>query len=106
VTRAGDETVSAAGDPIVTVDDTGTITSWNPAAERLFGHTETEAVGQTLVLIIPPEHRPRHVAAFHQAMDTGWQRPSGTWSRPERSGHGGGGPRPGAIASQERRGRS
>jgi PAS domain S-box-containing protein len=71
VGQAGDETISAAGDAVITVDRTGTITSWNPAAERLFGHTETEAVGQTLVLIIPAEHRPRHVAAFHRAIDTG-----------------------------------
>jgi len=69
--QAGEEAINAAGDAIVTVDRAGTITSWNPAAERLFGHTETEAVGKTLVLIIPAQQRPRHVGAFHQAMDAG-----------------------------------
>ena len=63
--------IAAAGDAIVTVDREGTITSWNPAAERLLGHSVADAVGQTLALIIPAEHRARHVAAFHKAMDAG-----------------------------------
>jgi PAS domain S-box-containing protein len=65
------QAIAAAGDAVVTVDTGGTITSWNAAAERLLGHRQSEAVGETLALIIPPEHRPRHVAAFHAAMDSG-----------------------------------
>jgi PAS domain S-box-containing protein len=39
-----------AGSPsaIVTVDLDGTITSWNPGAERLLGHTRAEALGKVL----------------------------------------------------------
>lgn len=33
----------------------GTITSWNAAAERMYGYTEAEAVGQPITLIVPPE---------------------------------------------------
>jgi PAS domain S-box-containing protein len=63
--------VAAAEDVIVTVDTTGHITSWNGAAERLFGYTESDAVGQTLALIVPEVHRPRHAAAFHAAIGGG-----------------------------------
>jgi PAS domain S-box-containing protein len=62
---------TAAADAIVTVDQKGRITSWNPAAERLLGYSAADAVGQTLALIIPPQYRARHVAAFDRAMDTG-----------------------------------
>ena len=41
---------------IVIVDLAGVITSWNPAAERLFGHARDEAVGRDLdTLVVPPE---------------------------------------------------
>ncbi|MEP7305830.1 MAG: PAS domain S-box protein [Acidobacteriota bacterium] len=40
---------------IITQDLTGTITSWNRAAEQIFGHSTTEAVGQSIRLIVPPE---------------------------------------------------
>ena len=78
-----DSALRAAGDAVVTVGPTGTITFWNPAAERLFGHPASDAVGQTLVLIIPPEHGPRHVAAFHAAMESGVLRHGGRPARIE-----------------------
>lgn len=65
------QALAAAGDAILTVDTSGRITSWNPAAEALLGHQSDQAVGQTLALIIPPVHRSRHVAAFHAAMESG-----------------------------------
>lgn len=33
----------------------GTIVSWNSAAERLFGYTEQEALGHSILFIVPPE---------------------------------------------------
>jgi PAS domain S-box-containing protein len=75
--------VAAASDAIVTVDRTGKITSWNHGAEQLFGYSTKEAIGQTLILIIPPEHRPRHVAAFHAAMDSGHLANGGAVARVE-----------------------
>jgi PAS domain S-box-containing protein len=56
---------------VLTVDTGGVITSWNKAAESLFGHSAAEAVGQTLALVIPAAFRPRHMAAFHAALDSG-----------------------------------
>src|SRR6185295_2168318 len=35
----------------------GTITGWNGAAERLFGFTAAEAVGENIDIIVPPDRR-------------------------------------------------
>jgi PAS domain S-box-containing protein len=47
--------VDSSDDAIVGKTLDGVIRSWNPAAERLFGHSAAEAVGQSITLIIPPE---------------------------------------------------
>jgi PAS domain S-box-containing protein len=47
--------VKSSDDAIVTNDMNGIITSWNPAAERMFGYSGREAVGQAIRMLIPPE---------------------------------------------------
>jgi PAS domain S-box-containing protein len=47
--------VESSNDAIVTKSLDGTITGWNPAAERLFGHTAVEAVGKSIDLIVPAD---------------------------------------------------
>jgi PAS domain S-box-containing protein len=47
--------VESSHDAIVTKSLEGKITGWNPAAERMFGFTAAEAVGQGIDLIVPPE---------------------------------------------------
>ncbi|MDP2959657.1 MAG: PAS domain S-box protein, partial [Longimicrobiales bacterium] len=47
--------VESSEDPIVRVELEGTIASWNPAAERLFGYSAQEAVGQPASIIVPPD---------------------------------------------------
>ena len=63
--------VSCIGDAIIVVDADEKIVLWNPAATRIFGFSEKEALGNTLDLIIPERHRQRHNEGCRKSMDTG-----------------------------------
>jgi PAS domain S-box-containing protein len=52
-------------------DVAGKIIAWNPAAVRMFGYTEAEALGATLDIITPERFRKRHWDGYHQTMATG-----------------------------------
>ena len=57
--------VESSNDAIITKSLDGTITGWNSAAERLFGFSAAEAVGQRIDIIVPPERR----AELRQILD-------------------------------------
>ena len=47
--------VESSDDAIISKDLNGFITSWNASAERIFGFTAEEAIGQPITIIVPPE---------------------------------------------------
>lgn len=61
-------------DALVVADAEGAIRFWNAGAERLFGFTAEEALGQTLDIIIPERLRARHWTGFDETMRTGKSR--------------------------------
>ena len=63
--------VAASGDAVVVSDISGLITLWNPAAERMFGFTEEDALGASLDLIVPERQRKRHWDGYAETMRTG-----------------------------------
>lgn len=42
---------------IIEINGEGAITIWNKAAERMFGYTAAEAIGENITMVIPPEFR-------------------------------------------------
>ena len=57
-----------APDAILVADRQGLIRYWNGGAQRMFGHTADEAVGQSLDLIIPEKLRPRHWQGYFRRL--------------------------------------
>ena len=47
--------IESSDDAILAKDLTGTIITWNRGAERLFGYTASEAIGQSVTILIPDE---------------------------------------------------
>jgi PAS domain S-box-containing protein len=58
--------MASANDAIVTADAKGRVLSWNAAACSIFGHSEQEAVGQCLTVIIPERFRKAHDAGIER----------------------------------------
>ncbi len=47
--------INNSDDAIISKDLTGIVQTWNSAAERMFGYTATEMIGQSITTIIPPD---------------------------------------------------
>ena len=52
--------VTTVGDAIITTDERAVITSFNPGAERIFGHRAAEAIGRNIKLLMPAEYAREH----------------------------------------------
>lgn len=64
--------IATANDAVVTIDAQSQIIDWNTAAERMFGWSRAEAIGQALTeLIIPAAHRPMHTAGIERFLRDG-----------------------------------
>jgi PAS domain S-box-containing protein len=66
--------VELSADAILSADRDGIIRLWNSGAERMFGYTAAEAVGQTLDIIVPERLRQRHWDGWNHALETGKSR--------------------------------
>lgn len=69
-----DAVLGTSSDAIVACDEDGIIRFWNPGAERIFGFTSRDALGQSLDIIIPERLRARHWEGYRHTMATGESR--------------------------------
>ena len=63
-----------APDAIVIIDETGIIDTVNPAAERLFGYSGDELVGENVRILMPSPQREAHDAHLARYRETGEKR--------------------------------
>jgi PAS domain S-box-containing protein len=66
--------LQSSSEAIMASDVEGKIMFWNPGATRIFGFDATEALGQSLDLIIPERLRARHWQGYRHVMATGHSR--------------------------------
>ncbi len=55
--------IHSSPDAIISKDAEGLVTTWNPGAERLFGFTAAEMMGESVLRIVPPDLRERALEA-------------------------------------------
>ncbi|MBB5503315.1 PAS domain S-box protein [Paraburkholderia sp. MM5384-R2] len=66
--------LSTTSDAIIASDAEGLIHFWNHGAERIFGYTISEAVGNSLNITVPEHLRQRHWDGYRRVMQTGESR--------------------------------
>ncbi len=60
------EIVKSSNDAIFSLDAEGTIISWNPGAEEIYGYTEDEILGENYSVLIPPDRKKEEISIFMQ----------------------------------------
>ncbi len=75
--RAISSFAKVMGLALITSNAAGKITYWNPAAEDIFGHSASEAIGRPIEIIIPERFREYHVAGMKRVSTTGVSNLSG-----------------------------
>lgn len=58
--------VTSSEDAVISKSLDGVIQSWNPAAQRMFGYTAAEAIGQSMRMLFPPDRLSEESSILHQ----------------------------------------
>src|SRR4029453_6785885 len=63
--------IESAVDGIIVIDARGYIEAFNPAAERIFGFSEAEVLGQNVTVLMPAPYRDEHDGYLARYLETG-----------------------------------
>jgi two-component system, LuxR family, sensor kinase FixL len=61
-------------DGLITIDENGIVQSFNPAAERMFGHNAAEVIGRNVSCLMPSPYREEHDVYLERFLRTGEKR--------------------------------
>ncbi|MFT3876042.1 MAG: PAS domain-containing protein [Propioniciclava sp.] len=81
--------LDCAGDAVIVIDREGIIRVWNSAAQRLFGWTAEQTIGQDVKIMIPERLRSSHDRGFFAAMASGHLHSDGRPRHTKAAGPGG-----------------
>src|SRR6266487_757581 len=62
-----------ASDAIITIDENSTMIFVNSAAEKIFGYSRAELLGQSLTMLMPDQLKHVHRTGLHRYLETGEQ---------------------------------
>jgi two-component system sensor kinase FixL len=66
--------LDTAPDAVMVIDESGTLRSFSPAAERLFGYRRDEAIGRNVRMLMPSPYREQHDGYIERYIRTGERR--------------------------------
>jgi PAS domain S-box-containing protein len=70
--------IETAQDAIVCIEEDGRIKVWNHSAEKIFGYSRNEIMGQPITTIIPERYRKKHLEGLKRFLRTNQTKIIGT----------------------------
>jgi PAS domain S-box-containing protein len=63
--------VEKTGDGVIIAGNDGTILEWNAGADRIFGWTRAQALGQNIDMMIPDNQKDQHWEGYDRVLESG-----------------------------------